>query len=213
MTKPLYLWDMAGTIFHEEWNTEKTNYPNIEAWIEAQSGKDIRDISDRKFEEMHEIPYQEGWYFKLALKPGVKEVLSWTKHNETFSTGMQEQMDWRAYYLTPRNGFDIRKFFQRLNSTFDYGETNKKTIEMYVDYLAKKYQEGYKTIVYTDDKLKNCQFFADAVKSLRKKYPDFSCRLYHVLNDNSGLIQKDGLWQIGNLKDLPINEQILTVKN
>lgn len=209
MTKTLYLWDMAGTIFHEKWDTEKTKYPSIEAWVAAQLGKDIKDVSDRKFEQMHEIPYKEGWYFQLALQPGVKEVLSWTQHNETFSTGMQEQMDWRSQYLTPRVGFDIRDFFQKLNSTFDYGETNKKTKEMLIDYLEKKYQQGYKTVVYTDDKVKNCQFFIDAVKSLRKKYPDFSYRLYHILNDDSGIKDKEAYWEIGSLYDFLTNEQKL----
>jgi len=207
MTKTLYLWDMAGTIFYERWDTEKTKYPNVEAWVEAQLGKKFKDISDRQFEQMHEIPYEEGWYFQLALQPGVKEVLFWTKHNETFSTGMQEQMDWRSQYLTPRVGFDIKKFFQKLNSTFDYGETNKKTKEMLVDYLTKKYQAGYMTVVYTDDKLANCQSFIDAVESVKKNHPAFSYRLYHILNDDSGIKDKKTYWEIGSLYDFLANEK------
>ncbi|MFA6254753.1 MAG: hypothetical protein WC675_01815 [Patescibacteria group bacterium] len=207
MTKTLYLWDMAGTIFHEEWDVKETKYPSIEAWIEAQLGKKIKDVPDRKFEQMYEIPYKEGWYFQLALQPGAKEVLSWTKYNETFSTGMQEQMDWRAEYLVPKTGFDFRSCFQKLNSTFDYGETNKKTKEMLVDYLEKKYQQGYKTVIYTDDKETNCQFFLEAVKSVKDKYPDFSARLYHILNNNSGIKDKKTYWEIGSLYDFLANEK------
>jgi len=205
--KTLYIWDMAGTIFNEEWDAVKTKYPSIEAWIQAQLGKKIGDISDRKFEEMHEIPYKEGWHFKLDLKPGAKEALQFSQHNETFTTGVPEQLDWRAEYLAPKTGFDFRSYFQKINTTFDYGETNKKTKEMLVDYLSKKYQEGYKTVVYTDDKLTNCQFFLDAVELVRRKYQDFSYRLYHVLNNDQGLKHKDGYWQIGSLYDLLANEK------
>ncbi|MFA6410170.1 MAG: hypothetical protein WCW26_01185 [Candidatus Buchananbacteria bacterium] len=207
MAKTLYLWDLAGTIFNEVWDVVKTGYPDYEAWVEAQLGKKISEVSDRQCEEMYEIPYKQGWHFQLDLKPGAKEVLTWAKHNETFSQGMQEQIDWRAQYLTPRVGFDIRRFFQKLNSTFDYGETNKKTKEILTDYSIKKYQAGYKTIVYADDKLTNCQAFIDAVESVKMSYPDFSYRLYHILNDNSGLVEKDGYWQIGSLLDLLANEK------
>ena len=210
--KTLYIWDMAGTIFHEEWNVEKTKYPDIDSWMEVQLGKNIKDISDRKYEDMHKIPYEEGWYFKLDLKPGVKEALRFGKHNETFSTGMQEQMDWRAEYLVPKTGFDFRPYFQKINTTFDYGETNKKTKEMLVDYLTKKYQQGYKTVVYTDDKLANCQFFLDAVNSVKKEYLDFSYRLYHILNNDKGLRQKNGYWEIGSLHDFLANEKSLNFK-
>jgi len=207
MIKTLYLWDLAGTLFNEEWDSTKTNYPDYNAWLEAQLGKKIIEVSDRQYEEMYEIPYKQGWYFHLDLKPGVKEVLTWAKHNETFTTGVPEQMDWRAEYLIPKIGFDFRKYFQKINSTFDYGETNKKTVETFADFLGKKYQEGYKIIVYADDKLTNCQAFIDAVESVKRNYPDFSYRLYHVLNNNSGIIEKDSYWQVGNLKGLLINEK------
>ena len=55
MSKTLYLWDMAGTLFHEEWDAKRTKYPNVEAWVEAQLNKKFKDVSDRKFEEMHEL--------------------------------------------------------------------------------------------------------------------------------------------------------------
>lgn len=207
--KTLYIWDMAGTIFNEEWDVKKTKYAVYDDWVESQLCKKINEVSDRVYEEMYEIPYKEGWYFQLALQPGVKEVLSWTKHNETFSTGMQEQMDWRAECLNPKVGFDIREFFQKFNSTFDYDETNKKTKKMLVGYLNKKYQEGYKTVVYTDDKLENCQFFLDAVELVRKKYHDFSYRLYRILNNDKGLKQKNGYWEIGSLHNFLINEKKL----
>lgn len=210
MSKTLYLWDMAGTIFHEEWNVKKTKYATYDDWIESQLGKKINEVSDRTYEEMYKIPYKEGWYFQLALQPGVKEVLSWTKYNETFSTGTPEQMDWRAEYLNSKIGFDIRNFFQEINSTFDYSDTNKKTKEMLADYLSKKYQQGYKIVVYTDDKLENCQFFVDAVKLVKKKYSDFSYRLYYILNNKQSLKRNGDYWEIGSLYDFLANEKELT---
>jgi hypothetical protein len=208
MSKTLYLWDLAGTLFYEKWDAKKTGYPTVRAWVAAQLGKKEEEMTDREYEEMHEIPYKKGWYFQLALQPGVKEALSLGKYRETFSTGVPEQMDWRAEYLNPKTGFDFRKYFQKINTTFDYEETDKKTKEMLVDYLGKKYQQGYKTVVYTDDKLKNCQMFLEAVKSVKKEHKNFSYRLYHILNDNQGLRKKDSYWEIGNLYDFLANEKI-----
>ncbi|MFA6215162.1 MAG: hypothetical protein WC768_01170 [Patescibacteria group bacterium] len=207
MNKTLYLWDLAGTIFYEVWDKEKTGWPNYDAWVAAQLGKKISEVSDREYEETYQIPYEKGWYFQLKLQPGAKEALILAKHNEAFTTGVPEQMDWRAAYLVPKTGFDFRKYFQKINTTFDYGETNKKTEEMLVGYLQKKYQQGYKTVVYTDDKLTNCQMFIEAVKLVQKKYLGFSRRIYHILNNNSGLAKKADWWQIGNLKDLLANEK------
>lgn len=206
-TKTLYLWDLAGTLFDEKWDEEKTGYPSYSHWLMAKFNIDKNKVSPRVYEEMFKIPYQKGWYYNLALKPGFKKVLSWTKHNETFSTGVLEQIDWRAQYLNPRVGFDIRKFFQKFNSTFDYGETNTKTKVMLVDYLQKKYNEGYQTIVYTDDKLANCGSFREAATEVRSRYKDFSYRIYYILNDSSGLKDKGWCFKIGSLYDLLKNEQ------
>ncbi|MFA5022217.1 MAG: hypothetical protein WC508_04025 [Patescibacteria group bacterium] len=213
MIKTLYLWDLAGTIFYEKWDAKKTGQPTYDAWLEAQLGKNISEISDREYEEMQKIPYSQGWYFQLDLQPGAKEVLEWAKHNETFTTGTPEQMDWRAECLLPKTGFDFRPYFQKINSTFDFGETNKKTPEMVANYLTEKYQQGYRVIVYTDDKLANCQMFLQAVKSFQDKYVDFSYRIYHILNSNSGLIKDNEYYQIGSLSDLLANEKELIKKS
>lgn len=209
MDKTLYLWDLAGTLFFEKWDAKKTGYSTFGDWLVHESGKKKEEISEREYEEAHRIPYTRGWYFRLGLQPGYKEVLNWTKNNETFSTGMQAQMDWRAEYLNPLAGYDIRKYFKNLVSTFDYGETNKKTTAMLLDYLEKKYRESYSMIVYTDDKINNCNFFINAAKIIRKKYPDFRYRLYHILNNSNGIREKKGYWEIGNLLDFLVNEKKL----
>ncbi|RJR31057.1 hypothetical protein C4569_03395 [Candidatus Parcubacteria bacterium] len=210
MSKTLYLWDLAGTLFYEEWDIKKTGYPAIGDWIAAKLKKKKSEVTDREYEEMHRFAYEHGWPIKLALKPGFKEVLIWTKHNETFSTGMQEQMAWRAKYLNPKAGCDIRKFFQKFNSTFDYGETNKKTKEMLINYLGKKYRQGYRTVLYIDDKLSNCKFFISAVKSMQKRHKGLKYRLYHILNDKKGIRKKRGYFEIGRLTDIINNEKKLT---
>lgn len=200
--KTLYLWDLAGTIFREEWDAERTGFAGYYDWLEARLGKKMSEITPREEEEMYKVPYGEGWYFKLDLMPGAKESLEWAEYSEVFTQGNPEQIDWRAEYLTPRIGFDVRKFFKKINSTFDYAETNVKTKEMLLDYLRKKYDEGFKSVVYTDDKLKNCENFAEAAEEFKKESGDFSYRLYHIMNDGEGLRAKEGYVEIGSLHDL-----------
>ncbi|MBI4994794.1 hypothetical protein HZC21_04100, partial [Candidatus Peregrinibacteria bacterium] len=152
----LYLWDLADTLFPEKWNVELTGFANFEEYVKSL-GIGKKDV--RAFEGCFREPYVHGERFGLRIADGFADVLGWTKHNETFSTGFQEQVNWRAEYLNPKVGFDVRKYFQKLSSTFDYGETNVKTQAMLEKYLAQKMEEGYDTVVYTDDKLANCELF------------------------------------------------------
>ncbi len=208
--KTLYLWDLAGTIFLEEWDEQKTGFPDVVAWIENHLGKKRSEMTDLEFEQAHEIPYREGLY-RLRLQPDFQKVLSWTKHNETFSTGNREQVAWRAAYLEPRLNFKIADYFQALNSVFDYGETNKKTKDMLLAYLRTKYNEGYTTVVYTDDKKGNVDFFKEAAEALkREKGGAFEYRLYHILNDSGGLRSRGDYWEIGSLSDLLEHEKKIT---
>ena len=207
--KTIYLWDLAGTLFPEEWNIKKTGFNSYSNWLQYKLGKRLKSISDREYETGYQIPYTQGWYFNLKLVPHFKKVLSWTKHNETFSTGNKEQVSWRAQYLNPKIGFDLTKYFQKLNSTFDYGKTNKKTKKMLVKYLDRKYQQGYKTVVYTDDKLDNLVFFKKAGELIKNKYPDFSFRLYNIFNSKSGLKNKKAYHEISGLLGLLANEKKL----
>ncbi len=195
----LYLWDLADTLFPEKWNVELTGFANFEEYVKSL-GVDKQDV--RAFEKCFREPYVHGERFGLRIADGFAEVLGWTKHNETFSTGIQEQVDWRAEYLNPKVGFDVRKYFQKLGSTFDYGETNVKTQAMLEKYLAQRKSEGYDTIVYTDDKLKNCELFKKASESVGVSY-----RVYNIKNDDGGLRKKDWYWEIGNLYDLLKNEK------
>ena len=206
-SKTLYLWDMAGTLFRGEWNKEETGFNNYNEWVENKLGKDIKEISDRKHEEMYEIPFKEGYYLKLDLQPGFRKVLSWTKNNEAFTAGVKEQLDWRAYFLNSKVGFDIRDYLNKINSTFDFGETNKKTENMFLSILKEKYKKGFKTIVYTDDKIANVEFFRQVAEKIKEKYKDFSYRVYHILNDKSGLQDKGWYCEVGSLYDLLENEK------
>lgn len=202
--RTLYLWDLANTLFREVWNRELTGFESFEDYV-ISKGVELNDA--RGFEECYKEPYLQGEMFNLDVMPGYREVLSWTKNNETFSTGFQEQLRWRASYLNPRVGFDILNFFRKLGSTFDYGETNVKTKEMLVDYLNEKLTEGFKTIVYIDDKLANSHFFISAADGLKKQYSLFNCRFYHMLNDGKGLRAKDGYCETGSLYDLKESEE------
>ncbi|OGH88445.1 MAG: hypothetical protein A3J93_04245 [Candidatus Magasanikbacteria bacterium RIFOXYC2_FULL_42_28] len=197
MNKILYLWDLAGTLFPEKWNKELTHFDSYEEYIKLKGVDNATE--PRKFEEGYEEVYKLGNYFNLQTAKGFKEVLSLTKNNEAFSTGLAECMDWRAEYLNPKVGFNIRSFFQKINSTFDYGETNVKTEAMLVDYLSKKVLEGYDTVVYTDDKFADGVFFKNAAETVKAKNPDFSYRFYHILNDEGGARPKDWYCEIGGL--------------
>lgn len=197
--RTLYLWDLANTLFREVWNKKLTGFDSFEDYVISRGVK-INDA--RGFEECYREPYLQGEMFNLDIMPGYREVLNWTKNNETFSTGFQEQLRWRAFYLNPRVGFDILQYFRRMGSTFDYGETNVKTPEMLEKYLVRKKGEGYDVIVYTDDKLKNCKMFKTAAEKVGVGF-----RVYHILNDDSGLRDKRRYWEIGNLYDLKENEE------
>lgn len=200
----LYLWDFANTLFPEKWNAALTGFQTFADYVRAQ-GISLND--PRGFEEAYKEPFINGEMINLKLTEGYQEVLTWAKHNKAFTSGVKEQLDWRAEYLNPQVGFDIRSFFQEINSTFDYGETNVKTKEMLVDYLGEKYAHGYRTVVYTDDKLANCQKFQQAAEEVKTARPDFTYRWYHILNDSQGLRVKDGYWEIGGLKDIIENEE------
>lgn len=205
--KTLYIWDLADTLFNEVWNQEKTGFPTFLDWLANKLNKKSFQITPREYEEGCKVPYSQGWYFNTDIKPGFRKVLSWTKNNETFTSGTPEQMDWRGEYLNKKYGFSLQKYFKKINSTFDYGETNIKTAAMINKYLKQKYQEGYRTIVYTDDKFANLEMFKQAIDKIQEKNQDFSGRLYHILNNDSGLKKKSWYFVIGWLKDLLKNEK------
>lgn len=205
----LYLWDLAGTLFHEHWDAEKTGYPDLRSYL---IGKGIakEDMSDLEYERHHETTYKEGWSWQLSLQPGFREMLTWAHEhgrNATFSTGNVEQVDWRAEYLNPQVGYDIREYFDELHSTFEYGNTNAKTKEMLVDFLTKKYTEGFRTVVYTDDKLPNCELFKAAAEDVRRLHTDFSYRLYFMKNDHQGLREHVSYLEAGDLSRILEHEQ------
>ncbi len=205
MPKTLYLWDLANTLFPEKWNAELTGYATFEDYVKAT----VKNPNDpRQFESAFQEPYIHGEMYNLAVADGFKEVLSWTKNNEAFTTGVKEQMDWRAVYLNPRVGFDVKSYFKKINTTFDFAETNVKSKKMIVRYLSNKVSEGYDTIVYTDDKLANCQLFQEAVNQVQRENPGLNCRIYHVLNSSSAFCKRSWYFEIGNLKDFLESEKL-----
>ena len=195
----LYLWDLANTLFPEKWNVELTGFASFDDYVKSL-GAD--ENNPRVFEGCYREPYIHGERFNLRIADGFAEVLGWTKHNETFTTGIREQMDWRAEYLNPKVGFDIKKYFQKIVTTFDFGETNVKTPEMLEKYLAQRKSEGYDTVVYTDDKLANCEMFRKAAEGVGISY-----RVYNMKNDSCGLRDEGWYWEIGDLYDLLKNEK------
>ncbi|MBT4210134.1 MAG: hypothetical protein HOE19_04455 [Candidatus Komeilibacteria bacterium] len=209
--KILYLWDLTGTLFHEKWNKEFTGVDSYEDWLEEKLNKNIKDVSPREYEEMCREPYSKGKHFNLDIYPGFKEVLEWTKNNEAFTSGLIEHNDWRAKYLNPILGYDIRQYFQKINTTFDYEDTNIKNEEMFYQYLQNKYKQGYKTIIYTEDKIKYIKCFKIAALKLHKKYPDFSFRLYHILHNEKDIKDQAGYWEAGSLLGVLNNEKKLSV--
>ena len=206
--KILYLWDLANTIFYEKWNKETTGYPNYDAWLENKLNLKVQNLSPREYEKMYKEPYKKGYYFNLDLMPGAKEVLTKIKHNEAFTSGVKNQVKWRAEYLNPKIDFNILNCFQKINSTFDYVNSNIKNRKMLMSYLNKKFKENYKTIIYTDDKKENCLLFQDAAKKIKNKYKNFSFRIYYLLNNNSDIKKNNGYFVIGNLYNLLKNENI-----
>ena len=111
--KTVYIWDLAGTLFADVWNKKRTGFQNYDEWIANETGKKLEEISDREYEEMYESPLKKGWPFGLDILPGFREILTWTKNNEAFTTGTIEQMDWRSEYLNPKVGFDVNCYFQK----------------------------------------------------------------------------------------------------
>lgn len=204
--KTLYLWDMANTLIPEKWNAEKSGFSNYDAYV-VSLGYDLKTIRPSDYERAYERPYKEA-LFDYRIAEGAQEVLSWTKHNFVFTTGNREQIDWRAEYLKPQCGFDIRDYLTEIYSTFDYGDTNTKTLAMLMDILRKKYHDGYETAVYADDKEANCRFFLDAVSALNKEWVPLTARVYHVRNDEGVFEQKEkNFFSIANLLQLLENEK------
>ncbi len=199
--KTLYLWDLGQTLFPEKWNFKLTGFLTFIDYlnsIEKSFDKDPRDCVEQEKDF-----YIHGEKYGLKISNGFKEVLSWTRYNEAFTTGAPESLHWRAIYLNPLVGYDVESFFQHVFTTFEYGNTIKKTKEMFKDYLSKRYLAGYETVVFVDDNVNNCRLFKEGAEEIK----GLNYRIYNILNDNNGLRAKEWYWEIGNLYDLLKNEQ------
>ena len=205
MKTTLYIWDLANTLFHEEWDKE-TGFESYDKYVKSL-GYDLKTISPLDYEKAYERPYKEGLY-KIKIADGFQEVLSWTKNNIVFTTGNKEQIDWRAEFFLKQGLFDPRPYLKEIHSTFDFGNTNKKTKEMIVEILKRKIKKGYNEVVYIDDKLENCLFFLEAAQSIG----NLKVRIYNIKNDNLGIRKKENYWEIGNLYDLMENEKKIKLK-
>jgi len=204
--KTLYLWDLADTLFSEDWNTKKTGLADFDAYI-GSLGYNLKTVDAKTYEWNYERPFRDG-SMELSLMPGFVETLLWTKHNAVFTTGNREQIDWRAEVFLKKGLPDIRPFFEKIYSTFDYGNTNKKTTAMFLDILEKEFASGYATIVYADNDLENCRQFQNAVKQIRA----LNYRLYHI-NSKSDELKKffDNFFEVPGLLKLLKKEQPSTL--
>lgn len=202
--KILYLWDVANTLFPEKWD-KTTGFENYDEYVKSL-GYDLNTIDPLVYEKLYYKPYRHGFY-QIKIADGFRKVLSWTKNNEIFTTGNKEQINWRAEYFLEKGLFDVRPYFKKINNTFDFANTNKKTKEMIVALFKNKMADGYTEIVYTDDKLENCLLFFEAGKEVE----NLKIRIYHIKNDNLGIRNKDYYWGIGNLYDLMENEKKMKI--
>jgi len=206
--KTFYLWDLAGTLFSEKWNIEKSGVANFHAYVESL-GYDLKTVDPETYEGCYKIPYSEG-LFDLSVAEGFQEVLEWTKNNGFFTTGTPAQIDWRAVQLKKRYNLDPRPFLPERFSTFDYGNTNVKTPEMLMDILEKKHAENYAAVVYTDDKSANCEFFLQSYLKVKNQVAPLKARAYYFTDNEQDIVQlADNYWQAGTLLQLRENEQRL----
>ena len=202
-SKILYLWDLADTLFKERWDVEKTGLADYDAYIESL-GYNLKTIDAKTYEENYERPFKDG-LMELSLMPGFVETLSFTKHNAAFTTGIPEQIGWRAEVFLKKGLPDIRPFFENIYTTFDYGNTNQKTTAMLLDILHKIHKKGYSAIVYADNKLENCIEFKNAADQVLKiKY-----RLYHINKDSNFKQINPNFFEAPGLLELLKNEKEL----
>lgn len=201
--KTFYLWDLADTLFSEQWAVQKTGLANYDAYVESL-GYNLKTVDAKTYETSYERPYKDE-LFELSLMPGFIETLSWTKHNAAFTTGVPEQTEWRAETLLKKGQPNILPFFKKIYTTFDYGNTNQKTTAMLLDILNEISEKGYSTIVYADNKLENCIEFKNAADQI----PQISYRLYHI-NIGSGFKQiNSNFFEAPGLLELLKNEKQL----
>lgn len=207
-SKTLYLWDLADTLFGERWDAEKTGLANFDDYI-TSLGYNLNKIDAKTYEWNYEKPFKEE-LIELSLLPGFTETLSWTDHNAVFTTGNREQIDWRAEVFLKKRPVDIRPFFETIYSTFDFGNFNNKTQEMFFDILKRELAKGYSAIVYVDNKLENCRQFQEATAQIRA----IGYRIYHI---NAGAAQLTKLsanfFEVPDLFKLLENEQSVTSTN
>lgn len=209
MGKVFYLWDLAGTLFIENWDQVLSGFDTYNDYVTHLYHKPLASVTPLEYELGYEGPYKEGLY-NLSIAKGFKEVLSWTKNNGVFTTGNKEQMDWRAVQLQNKYSFDVRSCITEIYSTFDYGDTNVKTEAMLIDLINKKTKQGFGTIVYSDDKATNCEFFINAAGKCVSTSLKFDFRVYN-LSHNSIQLEKisTNYYKIGNLGQLRDNEEYL----
>lgn len=202
-SKTFYVWDQADTLFAEVWDIEKTGLPDYNVYV-LSLGHDIETMPKRVYENAYEIPYRTEM-FKVELMPGFKELLSWTKHNAAFTTGVPEQREWRTDQIKRKYGIELKDYIPEVFSTFDYGNTNVKTVEMYADVVRKVQKRGFTTVVYADDKIANCEMFEAGARTI----PGITYRLYRVNPAMDSQLQGDTIKEVKNLFDILESEKNL----
>jgi len=119
-------------------------------------------------------------------------------------------MSWRASQLFKKYHFDVRRYFKKIYSTFDYKNTNIKTREMLTNIIERNYKQGYREFVYADDKKKNCIFFIDALNDLFTRGYQLTARVYNLKSGSDTVKAVTGQFiKVGSLLKLLKYEQIL----
>jgi len=207
LTKTFYLWDLAGTLFPEVWEKDKSGFASFNDYV--SSIYDLHNIDPADYERCYELPYKLGW-FNVTLAEGFPEVLIWAEYNGSFTTGLHETLKWRGEQLKAKYGIDISQYLPEKFSTFDYGNTNVKTPAMLIDIMKKKHLENYSTIVYTDDKPANCKFFLESYNKVKEEIAPMQARTYHIAQLEQEPVKVEvNYWQVGNLFQIRENEQLL----
>ncbi|KKT05668.1 MAG: hypothetical protein UV78_C0021G0019 [Parcubacteria group bacterium GW2011_GWA2_43_17] len=203
--KKLYLWDAGNTLFPEKWQ-----HPQLKTYQDFLLSKFPDGRYNKLDDERADEEAYEKEYFKVWANDGFKELLEWTKNNFVVTTGTVKQTSLRRAIILFYEGFDIMKYIKGVISTFNYHDDpteNGKNEAFWLKWLKEKYHEGYREIVYADDKVQSVKNFYGAAGELNLS--DLHVRGYHLKNDDSGINKVENYLVAGSLLDVLKNEKSL----
>lgn len=202
MNKKVYVWDLGDTLFEELWDSRLSGFENYNKYIEGL-GYNLQTIEPLKYELNYEKAYKNE-YFKLAIKPGFREVLQYCQNNIAYTTGNVEQMNWRQEVFNRKNEINVLPYFKEIISTFNFENSNKKTEFNFLK-LIQYLKNNYSHIVYTDNLINNCEVFSRVVKT----FPEIKSTCYfinnselpeHSTSDLNSIVKVNSLYDILKLE-------------